>query len=204
MRKMILIAIAVVAIAGCKKKETPAQQNPVARGTQPTTTHGYSTAGTAAAPQTPSTAAGTEVGAVMPDYQATYLDGTTFDVKAERGNVVLLNLWATWCGPCVYEIPELQKMHDEHGAQGFKVVGVSLDDTGADVVKNFVSERKMTYPVAIDPRGQLAALFQTSVIPTSVVIDRNGTIVWKKFGLIEARDPELAAALEKALAQKRS
>ena len=203
MRKMVLVAIAVVAIAGCRKKEAPAaQQSPATRGT--TTTTATATVATETAPQTPATATGTEVGSRMPDYQAEYLDGTPFDVSKERGNVVLLNLWATWCGPCVHEIPELQRLHDQHAAEGFKVVGVSLDEAGADVVKSFVAEHKMTYPIALDPPGKLAAVFQTSVIPSTVLIGRDGTILWKRFQYIEQGDRELAAAIEKALAQKRS
>ena len=65
-----------------------------------------------------------------------------------RENVVFLNLWATWCGPCRYEIPELQKLHTEYAPQGFKVVGVSLDEGGKETVQQFVNEHAMSYPIA--------------------------------------------------------
>lgn len=141
----------------------------------------------------------TSVGSMMPAYSAQTLDGKPFDLASERGQVVLLNLWATWCGPCRYEIPELQKMHDQYGARGFKVIGVSLDDTGADTVRQFVSEHKMTYPIVLDAEGKLANIFQTSVIPTTVLIDRNGKIVWKELGAISEGNAELKAALDAAL-----
>src|SRR5437870_3915146 len=69
----------------------------------------------------------TSVGSTMPSYHAQSLDGTEFDLSSEKGNVILLNLWATWCKPCRFEIPELEKMHNDYAARGLKVIGVSLD-----------------------------------------------------------------------------
>jgi cytochrome c biogenesis protein CcmG/thiol:disulfide interchange protein DsbE len=154
-------------------------------------------------PPTTGTDGGTVVGSPMPAFSALTLDGKPVDLASERGNVVLLNLWATWCGPCRFEIPELQKMNDQHAAQGFKVIGVSLDDSGADAVRKFVSEHKMTYPILLDPEGKLANIFQTSVIPTTVLIDRNGKILWKQFGPIDSTDAVLKKTLDGALAEKK-
>src|SRR5207244_10227896 len=116
-------------------------------------------------PIAPVTAGRADVGDVMPGYSTDYLNGKRFDLAAEKGNVVLLNLWATWCVPCRYEIPELEKMHNDYASRGLKVIGVSLDDTGADAVKAFVKEQKMTYTVVIDAEGKIANVFQTSIIP---------------------------------------
>ena len=197
MRKTLLaLMVTAIVIGGCKKHETaqPAQPpaasaKPVARGTS--------------APATPATDTDSAVGSTMPAYKAELLDGKPFDVAAERGNVVFLNLWATWCMPCRAEIPELQKLHTEYAAQGFKVVGVSLDESGKEAVQQFVTDNSMTYPVVLDPEGKLANVFQTTVIPTSVLIDRNGKIVWKKYGLISV-DDELMSALKQALAGKKT
>ena len=153
-------------------------------------------AGDTAAPA-PATAA--EVGKPMPQYSAKWLDGSQFNLAAERGNVVLLNLWATWCGPCRFEIPELQQMHEKFSAQGFKVIGVSVDEGSANMVKNFVDEQKVTYPVAHDPEGRLAGLFDTTVLPTSVIIDRTGKVVWKSVGIVMQSDQEMMRALQTAL-----
>ena len=192
MRKILLLTAIVIAIAGCKRHETP----------QPAI-EGFNKPGsTSKAKGTPATDTDSAVGQAMPAYKAELLDGQPFDIAAERGNVVFLNLWATWCGPCRYEIPELQKLHMQYAAQGFKVVGVSLDESGKEAVQQFVSEHAMTYPIALDPEGKLANVFQTTVIPTSVLIDRHGRILWKKYGAITV-DDELKQALDKALAQKR-
>ena len=144
----------------------------------------------------------TSVGAVMPPYRAQSLDGKEFSLASEKGNVVLLNLWATWCAPCRGEIPELERMYNASSAHGFKVIGVSLDDTGVAPVKQFVAAQKMTYPIVIDAEGKLANIFQTSIIPTTVLIDRGGKIVWKQYGAISANDAALKKAMDAAIAAK--
>lgn len=201
MRRLVLILFVILAFS-CKKDEKPA-----ATGTSPQTRGGSGSVQTTSGSETaaPSTATtppateSTDVGATMPEYSATGLDGSKYELANARGKVVLLNLWATWCGPCRYEIPELEMLHGKYNARGFEVVGVSVDESGPESVKEFVSEQKMTYPIVLDPEGKLASIFQTSVLPTSVVIDRKGTIVWKKYGAILPNDAELVAAIEKAL-----
>jgi thiol-disulfide isomerase/thioredoxin len=178
-----LVAAFVVVLGGCKRGETAVQRQKPA------------TAQTATA----QTATGAEPGAMMPEYSATNLDGSKFELATRRDKVVLLNLWATWCGPCRYEIPELQRMHNQYGGRGFEVVGVSVDESGVESVREFVGENKMTYPVVLDPEGKLANVLEASVLPTSVLIGRDGKIVWKKVGAILEGDEELKSAIEKAL-----
>lgn len=193
LRKLAVLSILVLVFA-CKRAETPASS-----------TQGYGTPGargaattTAAATKEPAPT-GTDVGATMPEYSATWLDGSKFELTSMRDKVVLLNVWATWCGPCRYEIPELEMIHKKYESRGFAVVGVSVDESGPQAVKEFVDEQKVTYPIALDPEGKLASIFQTSVLPTSVLIDRQGKIVWKKYEAIMPNDRELTAAIEKAL-----
>ena len=140
-------------------------------------------------------------GPPMPPFKARWLDGKPFDVAAEKGGVVLLNLWATWCGPCRFEIPDLARLHAEYASRGFKVIGVSLDEGGAAGVKTFVADQKIQYPIVLDPDGKLATLLNTEVIPTSIVIDKSGNVVWKHFGIVDTNDATLKAALESALAR---
>ena len=137
----------------------------------------------------------------MPPYKAKWLDGKPFDVTGEKGSVVLLNLWATWCGPCRFEIPDLAKLHAKYASRGFKVIGVSLDEGGAADVKTFVADQKIQYPIVLDPEGKLATLLNTTVIPTSIVLDKSGDIVWKHFGIVDTNDATLKVALESALAR---
>jgi cytochrome c biogenesis protein CcmG, thiol:disulfide interchange protein DsbE len=139
-----------------------------------------------------------EAGDVMPAYSAKLLDGKSFDVATQKGNVVLLNVWATWCGPCRFETPELQALHEKYDARGLKVVGVSVDEGGDAEVKKFVAENKVTYPIAIDAEGRVASVLRTTVLPTTVLIGRNGRIVWRKIGPVM---PNETAALDKLIEQ---
>lgn len=186
-----LVVIALTASLACTRQET-AGGKAATKKPAPTATSWIDD-------QVQGLPAGTEVGSRMPRYTAKLLDGSTFDTSAERGNVVLLNLWATWCPPCRYEIPELQAMHDRLKSRNFKVVGVSVDEGATDEVRNFVREQSMTYLVAHDAEANLANLLDTSVLPTSILIDRYGKIVWRKMGAVEQNDAELVKALEKAL-----
>jgi cytochrome c biogenesis protein CcmG, thiol:disulfide interchange protein DsbE len=190
MTRTTLIACIAIAALGCnQRREAPAP------GTATTSTTMSTTApvATQTAPLT------VTVGEPMPPYTAKLLDGSDYDVASERGNVVMLNLWATWCGPCRYEIPELEKLHKDHAAERFKVVGVSVDEGGAQVVKDFVDEQKMTYPVVLDPESRLAIMIDTTVLPTTILLDRQGKVVWKKIGIVTMGDVEMLSAIEKAL-----
>ena len=189
MKTLGLLLSLLVVFAACRQREQA-----VTATTATTTTASQ----TAAAPPE-ATTTGTDIGSVMPEYSATWLDGSKFDLASKRRSVVLLNIWATWCGPCRYEIPELQALHAKYQPKGFEVIGVSVDESGADSVKQFVDEQKMTYPVALDPDGRLPAMLQTSMLPTSVLLDRTGRIVWKRIGAIPANDAELLRAIEQAL-----
>ncbi|HVR44661.1 MAG TPA: TlpA disulfide reductase family protein [Thermoanaerobaculia bacterium] len=148
------------------------------------------------------TAAGAPVavGETMPPYTAQTLDGASFDLADLRGTVVLVNIWATWCGPCRYEIPDLIELHRTWAPEGFQVLGVSVDgpETMSEV-EPMVKARSINYPVVLDPDGVIANVFETAVIPTSALIDREGTVVWKEIGVIDASDPELLAAMREAL-----
>ena len=190
MRRLALLVLTVpFLIAGCRGSEPHAEKRRAPKAKSPSQP---------AAPQTPST----EVGAAMPPYTGQWLEGKSFDLAAEKGKVVLLNTWATWCGPCRLEIPELNRLHAKYGKRGFTVVGVSVDESGADAVKPFVEEAKIRYPVVLDPDGRLVNLLQTQVIPTSLLIDRKGKIVWRTVGAIEPSDARLQKALETALKGK--
>ncbi|HEX7192899.1 MAG TPA: TlpA disulfide reductase family protein [Thermoanaerobaculia bacterium] len=199
MRKFVLLTFIAFSFA-CAKHETTPNTPPKAVSSKPAA----QTQTTATSAQTTSSASTqtADVGQAMPPYTTALIDGKKFDIAAERGNVVFLNLWATWCGPCRYEIPELQSLHQKYASRGFKVVGISLDDTGVGGVKQFVSQHSMTYPVAYDPDGKIATIFQSSVLPTSVIVDRSGQIVWKKYGAVSMDDPTLTDALTKALDAK--
>jgi cytochrome c biogenesis protein CcmG, thiol:disulfide interchange protein DsbE len=135
-----------------------------------------------------------------PAYSAATLEGDSVDLADLRGQPVLLNVWATWCAPCRVEIPELQALHEKHGAQGLRVVGVTVDSRAAiNDVHQFIQEFGMTYDVWWDPDHTVLNRFGGAGVPLTVLIDRDGTIAWRHLGMFQRGDPELVAALERTL-----
>jgi thiol-disulfide isomerase/thioredoxin len=107
------------------------------------------------------------------------LDGTTFKVADKKGKVVLLNMWATWCGPCRSEMPALVRMQDAHRANGFEVIGLNTDDESIEDIKNFSVKMSLNYPLVWADTKLQAALLQISKfdgIPQSFLIDRDGNL----------------------------
>jgi thiol-disulfide isomerase/thioredoxin len=197
--KSILAALcALILAAACAKQESN-PSNPT-KPQKTTAKPASSTSKTAKEEPADLASAHTDVGDPMPPYSATYLDGKPMNIANEKGSVVFLNVWATWCGPCRFETPELQALQNQYAASGLKVIGISVDEGDTAAVKTFVAEQKITYAMAIDPEGRIANLVQTTVLPTSLLLDRNGKIVWRQIGAIMPNDAKLKAAVEKAVA----
>lgn len=140
-------------------------------------------------------------GPPAPAFVGRTLDGEPLELVGLRGQVVLLNVWATWCEPCRKEMPDLQALHARHQAQGFTVLGVSVDAArlGAEV-RGMVEQFRLTYPNVHDARNTIGPLLEIVGYPTSFLIDRQGAVVWRKDGILEPGDPELARVLADALA----
>ncbi|MBI4503885.1 MAG: TlpA family protein disulfide reductase [Gemmatimonadetes bacterium] len=144
------------------------------------------------------------VGIAAPDFRAVNLaSDDTVRLSAYRGQVVLLNLWATWCTPCEAEMPEIQRLYDELGPEGLRVVAVSEDEEGPDVVRAWVKKRNLTFDILHDRKGDVQHLYQAVGLPESFVIDRNGRIVKRVTGFILHWDgPEQKALFRRLLARK--
>jgi cytochrome c-type biogenesis protein len=140
------------------------------------------------------------VGEPAPAYGAVSMRGDSLDLTSMKGEVVLLNVWATWCIPCRREVPELQALHQDLEARGLRVWGVSIDGGEADAdVSGFMEDFRMTYTVLRDPGERVLSVFRIQGVPASYLIDREGVVRWRTIGPFKAADPELQAALQKAL-----
>jgi len=128
-----------------------------------------------------------------PDFTLESLDGEKFTLSEHRGEVIVLNFWATWCPPCRAEIPGFIALQDEMRERGIRFVGISLDDDGFASVRPYAVEKGINYTLVAD-RGQVARLYGgIHTVPTTFIIDREGNIRYRHTGLL------LKGALKSAL-----
>jgi peroxiredoxin len=144
-------------------------------------------------------AVGARIGEPAPPLVITSLSGAKVSLESLRGRPVLLNVWATWCLPCLEEIPELVKLHDRHASEGLAVVGVSVDvGSAVDAVRSFVAEHEIPFAIWLDPEERVSHAFGVRGVPATFVLDREGRVLLRREGPITAEDPEFARALERA------
>ncbi len=134
-----------------------------------------------------------------PAYEAQDMEGARVSLASLRGQVVVLNIWATWCQPCREEIPQLQALHEAQGGDGVRVIGVSVDEAGMrDDIRDFAREHRMDYTIWLDPDREVSLAFQTVGVPETFVIGRDGRIVRRLIGALRTGDTTLRAAVREA------
>jgi cytochrome c-type biogenesis protein CcmF len=124
-------------------------------------------------------------GQVAPDFTLTLLDGSPFSLSDQRGKVVVLNFWASWCPPCEEEAPDLQAVWEEYGEKGVTFVGIAYKDEEA-AVRDFLSGHGITYPVGLDPTGRVAELYGITGVPETFILDGEGRVVRFYIGPVTA------------------
>ena len=140
------------------------------------------------------------IGSPAPTYEAVGAQGQMVSLESLKGDVVLLNMWATWCGPCRAETPYLQELFEQHEGEGFQIVGASMDTgNAADQVEMFTEEYGVTYTVLLDPQMRGMDSYQVLGLPATFLIDREGVLKWTKYGPISETDAVFHQALEDAL-----
>lgn len=137
--------------------------------------------------------------ATAPDFTLKSLDGHDVRLSALRGKVVIVNFWATWCGGCKVEIPELIDAYRRHHADGLEIVGISMDDAGNDVVARFVKTKNVTYTIVRGDAAVASVYGGIRFMPQSFVVDRRGRIV-KTF--VGPPDPKELDALLSVILQQ--
>ncbi len=135
-----------------------------------------------------------EAGTEAADFKLEDLGGREVHLEGLRGNVVLLNFWASWCGPCRLEMPVIEKLHREYKDRHLKVFGVNDEDI--ETIQEYVEERGYTFPTLVDAQQKVMTLYRVRGIPTMVVIDRDGKISHYRLGL--SHESELRSWLKKA------
>ncbi len=135
-------------------------------------------------------AAGCQSGGKMaPDFVAQDLNGQAVRLSQYRGKVVFLNFWTTWCPPCRMEMPAMEELSKKFASEDFIMLAISEDDGGAPVVKKFVEEMKLTFPVLVSPTGEIGRSYGVFGYPETFIIDREGRQVARFIGPREWKDP---------------
>jgi cytochrome c biogenesis protein CcmG, thiol:disulfide interchange protein DsbE len=154
----------------------------------------------------PSMSAGAEAGSPgapaelnfpAPNFQLTDLQGNAVSLQDQRGKVVLINNWATWCPPCRQEMPTLEAYYQRHQDKGFVVVAIDAGEPAGDVIE-FVERLGLTFPVWLDPNQEALRAFRNNALPSSYVMDRDGVVrmAWSGMVTMQVLEKHLTPLLE--------
>ncbi len=135
-----------------------------------------------------------------PDFTLTTLDGQKVRLADLKGQVVMLNFWASWCGPCRQEMPLLNDIYASYKKAGFVLLGVNLDEAAA-AAKGFLAKTPVTFPVLHDAEGKVADLYKNQAMPSSFFIDRKGNLAYLHQGYKPGEENEYKKVIKKLLAQ---
>ena len=130
------------------------------------------------------------VGKLLPGFRLEDQSGTRVTNQAIEGKVVLLNFWATWCGPCRTEMPWFVEFQDRYGESGFTVLAVSMDQEGWEVVRPFIEQQGLNFPVFVGDRDFGDAFGGVDVLPITFIVDRTGKITARHRGLVDKSEYE--------------
>jgi peroxiredoxin len=122
------------------------------------------------------------IGERAPDFRLPVLGGTSVQLSDYKGQVVFLNIWATWCPPCREEMPSLEALHKRLKDRPFKMLAVSIDQSGAEVVGPFMAKLGFTFPVLLDPESKTYKLYGLTGVPETFILDKNGVVIQKIIG----------------------
>jgi peroxiredoxin len=137
-----------------------------------------------------------------PEFRLPAPDGRFFSLSDFRGKVVMVHFWATWCPPCVEELPLLAKLYPELAGKDFQMLAISVDEGGADAVTSFMRKNNLNVPVLLDPDHSVASSYGTYKFPETYIVDRQGVVRYKIIGPRNWLDPSTVQMLNNIIALK--
>ncbi|MGD9136541.1 MAG: TlpA disulfide reductase family protein [Desulfobacterales bacterium] len=126
-----------------------------------------------------------------PDFSFPGLDDKKVSLGDHKGKIVLVNIWATWCPPCVEEMPSMEKLYQKFKGKNFEILAVSIDETGAKAVAPFMKKTRLTFPALIDAQGTIKTTYKITGIPESFIIDKQGFLIKKIVGPVDWAAPKV-------------
>ena len=126
-----------------------------------------------------------------PNFTFPGLDGKMVSLADYREQVVLVNIWATWCPPCVDEMPSMEKLYQELKGENFKILAISIDAVGTKAVAPFMKKYNLSFPALMDPDGTIKTLYHITGVPESFIINQQGILVEKIVGPKNWAAPEV-------------
>ncbi len=145
-------------------------------------------------------ASGPAVGDTTPNFQLSDLGGRTLQLSDYRGKVVVLNFWATWCAPCVQEMPSLNRLTETYAPKGVVVLAVSVDDD-EQALRQFAAKHELKMTILRDPDRKISRSYQTFQYPETYILDRQGRLVQKVIGGEDWSSPQVAAFFEQIVSR---
>jgi cytochrome c biogenesis protein CcmG, thiol:disulfide interchange protein DsbE len=146
-----------------------------------------------------------ELGSRAPDFSAYTLDSVPKQKSLAdyRGQVLMINVWATWCLPCRVEMPSIEALHKDYGPKGLKIVAVSIDDPGTDsTIRAFARQYGLTFEILHDPKGAITDLYDITGYPETFIVGRDGVIRKKLMSATDWNSPQARALVERLLAER--
>jgi peroxiredoxin len=139
------------------------------------------------------------VGQPAPDFTFPGLDGKMISLSDTKGKVVLVNIWATWCPPCVDEMPSLQTLYQAFKDENFEILAVSIDSAGLEAVAPFMQKHKLTFPALIASQATMQSIYKITGVPDTFIIDKEGILIKKIIGPLNWSSPEVFRLIRELL-----
>ena len=139
-----------------------------------------------------------------PTFYLPGLDGNIVNLTDFRGKVVFLNIWATWCPPCVEEMPSMEMLYQAFKGEQFEMLAVSVDGQGMKAVLPFVQKHRLSFPILMDPDRTISQLYGTTGIPETFIIDQNGILIEKALGARNWSTPEAIGFFRNLIRRQRA
>lgn len=204
-KHIFLIPLLIIALGACQKKTSQqpvsaAQQSPHEQPSESSPQAAPATTESGALQQRLQSLGFQTPTADLPamDFVLEDLLGNELSLSSFQGQVVLLNFWATWCGPCKIEIPSMEELYSEMQGQGFVILAVNSQEA-RDQVARFVQDNGMSFPVVLDSTGRIGATYSVRAIPTTYIINPQGYILGRMVGTREWYTTEIVELIEDLL-----